>query len=1570
MSNGNIVFGYQRSDNGSLGTQVFTVAGAAVGTEQVIASTGTAYDIDVAASSSGGYMVAYAPTNSDNNSDYKIFNNSNVLQSSGTAFTDTDNGADPEVVALSNGDYLYIDGDNAFNGNSLSGKIYTPAGAVVGSVTLPAYSFGQIVGLNGASDPSFVAPVPSSTYDAAISGTSNFSNVPDNLAVESYTGTGTDSGPTQIDTGTAKGIYNSTSSYFTTDTAPTYSLSSGLNGGLIEVDSAPDQNTGSTSTITVRLFDWPGAAQTLPPTVTAANISLSGGTGAGGDYRIGDTVTATWNDSASGDNNSASITGVTFDFSQFGGGTAVVASDSGGVWTATYTITAGSIDAANRNVVVTATDSAGSTTTSGATNVTVDDKQPIVTAAQISLAGASGTGGAFKIGDTVTATWNDSGTGDNNTDTINAGGVTFNFSQFGGGSAVVASNSGGVWTATYTIAAGAIDTSAAHVAVTATDHAGNATTTSGGAVTVDDKQPVVTTAHISVTGGSGAGGAFKIGDTVTASWNDSGTGDNNTDAINAGGVTFNFSQFGGGAAVVASNSGGVWTATYTIATGGVDTSAAHVAVTATDHVGNATTTSGGAVTVDDKQPVVTAANISVTGASGAGGAFKIGDTVTATWNDSGTGDNNTDTINAGGVTFNFSQFGGGAAVVASNSGGVWTATYTIAAGGIDTNAAQVAVTATDHVGNATTASGGAAAVDDERPIVTAANISVSGGSGAGGAFKIGDVVTATWNDSGTGDNNTDTINAGGVTFNFSQFGGGAAVVASDSGGVWTATYTIAAGGIDASTAQVAVTATDHAGNATTISGGAVAVDDEQPIVTAANISVSGGSGVSGAFKIGDTVTASWNDSGTGDNNTDTIDAGGVTFDFSQFGGGSAVVASDSGGVWTATYTIAAGSVDTSAAQVAVTATDHAGNATTIAGGAVTVDDEQPVVTAANIGVTGGSGTGGAFKIGDTVTASWNDSGTGDNNTDTIDAGGVTFDFSQFGGGSAVVASDNGGVWTATYTIAVGGVDTSAAHVAVTATDHAGNATTTASGVAVAVDDEQPIVTAANISVTGGSGAGGAFRIGDTVTATWNDSGTGDNNTDTIDAGGVTFDFSQFGGGSAVVARDSGGDWTATYTIAAGAIDTATAHIEVTATDAAGNVTTTAGGPVAVDDVAVAPTITGVVAGQTTTSEAALNPFANVSIGDDNPGATETLTISLSGSGGTLSGAGLSGGSGSYTLSGSAAAVTTELDALSFTATAGAPGTSGTTTFTLSDASSDFATPTVNFATTVTDVDPTGTGWGDVHMVTFQGLHYDFQAVGDFTLVKGTTSADPFDVEIRTSPWASMISVTTEIAAQVGGNAVQFDLDGTVKLNGAVDTSLGSVNAVQAIDGGTITRTAADSYVVDWASGESLNVTNAGPYFNETVTLSAKDGPGSVQGLLGSNTSQATDIQLANGTVLDAPTDSQLLGVYAESWSVADSASLLNDNTSLPLAMSNDGNAATPFNGRSFMDLAGLSAASATLSFHENASGAFGTLSVQSGAQQTAITLLGQYAAAGFGVVSDGHGGTIVDYAPPKLTMLG
>ena len=161
-----------------------------------------------------------------------------------------------------------------------------------------------------------------------------------------------------------------------------------------------------------------------------------------------------------------------------------------------------------------------------------------------------------------------------------------------------------------------------------------------------------------------------------------------------------------------------------------------------------------------------------------------------------------------------------------------------------------------------------------------------------------------------------------------------------------------------------------------------------------------------------------------------------------------------------------------------------------------------------------------------------------------------------------------------------------------------------------------------------------------------------------------------------------------------------------ATDAAGDVFVANAGNNTVDNttavnVSIAPTITGTVANQATTSEAPISPFAGVTIGDTNAGATDMLTIELFGPGkladvatsGDLTKLSLKQGPGlptsAYslsTLSGSPDTITSELDALVFTPVNGTPNTSVTTGFTLIDDSSA-GTEATDATTTVIDTDP-------------------------------------------------------------------------------------------------------------------------------------------------------------------------------------------------------------------------------------------------------------------------------------------
>jgi hypothetical protein len=329
----------------------------------------------------------------------------------------------------------------------------------------------------------------------------------------------------------------------------------------------------------------------------------------------------------------------------------------------------------------------------------------------------------------------------------------------------------------------------------------------------------------------------------------------------------------------------------------------------------------------------------------------------------------------------------------------------------------------------------------------------------------------------------------------------------------------------------------------------------------------------------------------------------------------------------------------------------------------------------------------------------------------------------------------------------------------------------------------------------------------------------------------------------------------------------------------------------------------------------------------------------------------------------------------------------------SDAFSKVQTPITLMVNAV--VIGNGTASGDVHLVTFDGLHYDFQADGDYVLTRSTVAGNPFQIQIHTDayPLNDLASVITQAAADVGGNDVQFNLNGSVAINGVTDSVL-SPGAVQAMSGGTLTALGNDSYSLVWSTGETLTVTNAGLCLNLSTTVGPNDGPGSVQGLLGSLTGQAHDLQLADGTVLPIPSDdSVLLGAYASSWAVTAAQSLLGSSMTVPVqaadlrlppamtllqaigpsqiltgsqglanqAVTISGSLATlagdtvvNLGSADLIDFTNLGVAAAT-----TWTAATGLLTVSDGTQSTSLHLLVPSAAASVHVVSDQHGGTLV-----------
>ncbi|QOY92914.1 DUF4347 domain-containing protein [Massilia sp. UMI-21] len=309
-----------------------------------------------------------------------------------------------------------------------------------------------------------------------------------------------------------------------------------------------------------------------------------------------------------------------------------------------------------------------------------------------------------------------------------------------------------------------------------------------------------------------------------------------------------------------------------------------------------------------------------------------------------------------------------------------------------------------------------------------------------------------------------------------------------------------------------------------------------------------------SFKAGQsaTVTFSFSEAPVGFDAADIVTSGGSL-------GGLAATADSK--VYTASFTPSAG-LDSLSGAIAVAGAGFAdayGNAGSDAAElAIGGDTRAPVVSEAHIAVSGASGANGTFVAGDTVTVSWNDGATGDDNGDTA---GASVDFSSFGGPAAVAATLADGVWSAGWLLAAGTLDASGLTVSVTARDAAGNTGTRADDSNAAADTQAPAVSSGAIVLSGASGIGGAYRVGDVVTATWNNGQDGN-----LDVAAVSVDFSQFGG-STVAASASGNVWSASYTIAAGNIDLANRNVIVSVTDDAGQATLRGGaGNVSVDTV--------------------------------------------------------------------------------------------------------------------------------------------------------------------------------------------------------------------------------------------------------------------------------------------------------------------------------------------------------------------------------------------------------------------
>ena len=209
--------------------------------------------------------------------------------------------------------------------------------------------------------------------------------------------------------------------------------------------------------------------------------------------------------------------------------------------------------------------------------------------------------------------------------------------------------------------------------------------------------------------------------------------------------------------------------------------------------------------------------------------------------------------------------------------------------------------------------------------------------------------------------------------------------------------------------------------------------------------------------------------------------------------------------------------------------------------------------------------------------------------------------------------------------------------------------------------------------------------------------------------------------------------------------------------------------------------------------------------------------------------------------------------------------------------------------TIVNAIATGHGWGDVHMLTFDQRHYDFQAVGEFIFVESPNS--DFQLQTRQKPYgtSTRVSVNTAFATKLGGSSIVYDTQlatGQELKIGGVTTTLTSGQSLSVGNGRiqrqgtkyTLTYAGPDG-VISTSDDDVVNVNDRGVFLS--IDVSPADYRGSnIQGLLG-NADDVTsnDFTLRDGTSLGAnPSPQTIHTTYADSWRITQSESLFGTTT--------------------------------------------------------------------------------------------
>jgi hypothetical protein len=187
--------------------------------------------------------------------------------------------------------------------------------------------------------------------------------------------------------------------------------------------------------------------------------------------------------------------------------------------------------------------------------------------------------------------------------------------------------------------------------------------------------------------------------------------------------------------------------------------------------------------------------------------------------------------------------------------------------------------------------------------------------------------------------------------------------------------------------------------------------------------------------------------------------------------------------------------------------------------------------------------------------------------------------------------------------------------------------------------------------------------------------------------------------------------------------------------------------------------------------------------------------------------------------------------------------------------------------------------GDTHLRTFNGLFYDFQAAGDFTLAEVDRGFSVQTRQVSGAPTWPDATVNKAVAARFGTTKVAVCLaaPGSNEAPGIhVDGKLTPVEDGKTIEvpGGVGIARQGNVYQITSENGDSLRATVNSTWIDVAVGLGRW--PSSVHGLIANPNGNVNQIEARDGIVLTNPFPfEELYHRYADSWRVAAGESMLS-----------------------------------------------------------------------------------------------